>query len=972
MKKLLLLTAILIICVPAWANVSDDIIALIGKGDIDGAAALIPENANLPAETGDLLLIACVNAGEKALPLARQLIAVGADVNARDASMNTPMCEAARTDAAYTALFLENGGDVSLQDAYGRTPLFRAAAEGRNDIIELLLKAGSDIHKTDATGNSALSVVIESDDPQRLQLFIDAGADMNAPTGTDGRLPIELAMITGKPKILAALNASGKIDYQALNANGSHIMEAAVSSDNAEMCSLILDKGLNINAPVNLVGNTALHTAASLGRNDIMAMLLDRGADINARNYDGDTPLMLLILGGYPAGLLTERGADVNMKNNALQSPLYAAARLPNRREQVALLCGAGADVRAKALDGSTPVSVAEKYHPAYLEEMKKSPSYEAALSGLFKAVYEDDAEAAAAALTQETVNARDFGGRTPLFYAKSAGMVDRLASAGADLLALDHNGRTCVFSVCEADAVEALKALLERRLVNADPDDYAGQTPLFGAGPETAAVLLEKGAYPDHASLKGNTPLFSASGGAAEAIIKVGADLEHRNSDGETPLWFALSEKRAEDAIRLIKAGADVNAQNNGGSAPIFPALSCSDEAVKALLEAGAGLDVTDETGRTPLIAAAMAGAGEEIFAALLAGAGDPGRRDSAGFGALYYAVCGGREDMVKALLAAGVKPEDRDNLFANLYLCDNKACHLPVTGLLASAGADVNRRTPAGTPLLFAVWFSDKDTVAALLSAGAAPDNDAMLMAAKKGGETLALLAGAGGDAGAANSDGVTALMLAAKYGSPEDVELLLEKGADPAAVSKANYTPLHGAVYNPDAAVAALLTEKGAAPGIAAEGQTPVYCAALMNRPDAVSVLVKAGADVKQPDGKPFAELCRELGYEGVCSALEGRDPGEYSKGVNEKYRYTFTVLAVPTLFEAKCVANAAEDAIYNGRTEWEYEDGVLTLTVESPLGLNKLYPRISGLARNGIFRLEGRERKENRVTLEYIDS
>ncbi|MBR4748610.1 MAG: ankyrin repeat domain-containing protein [Abditibacteriota bacterium] len=975
MKRIVLLLALTALALSLQANTSDDLIALIHKGDYEAAAAALPEDVDLPAETGDLPLIACVAAGDGALGLAEQLIGAGADVNRRDAALNTPLCEAARSSAAFTRLLLDKGADVSIQDAYGRTPLFRAVAEQMSDVISMLLSAGSDVHKTDTTGNSPLSLAIDSDKPELLQLFIDAGADMNAPTGTDGRLPIELAMLTGKDRILAALNSSGLIDYQALNGNGSHIIGAAISSGNTEMCSLILDKGLNINAPVDLKENTALHVAASLSRTELITLFTDRGAGVNIRNGGGDTPLMLSLISPEAAAMLIEKGADVNMKNNMLLSPLAVASRMPRRESLIKLLCDAGADTRSEDLEGSTPVSLAEKYNPSYLEIMKESPSYAPAPSPLVAAVLADDIEKARAEATPDNVNARDHSGATPLFYARSAEMVGLLTSVGADVMALDHSGRNAVFTIAQADAVPALEDLFGR-VVNTDASDYSGMTPLFFAGPAAGRLLLDKGSDPNQKTLTGNTPLFSAVAAMAPLLLEKGAELDHRNNRGETPLFYALSAGRVDCAAALAEAGADVSAEDDSGAEPIFPAVLAGADAVAMLIGKGADANVTDGAGRTPLIYAAEKNAPMEVFALLADKTEDPGKKDGSGFSALYYAVSGGREDMTRTLLEKGARPDDRENLFVNLYLANDPACHLPLTRLLLDAGADPNHRSPAGSPLLFAVWFGEADTVELLIDKGAEVkgDPEAAFASVKRGGETLPLLLAGGADPNAKTGDGITLLMQAAKYCPPEIIAALTDAGADPAPVSKANYTPMHGAAYNSRSAeTAELLIAKGVSVGISAEGETPVYIASMMNRPEMAAALMAAGADAgqKSGDGKTLARTCRDMGYEAVANALEGKAPGEYDPTISDKLRYEYVIRGVPTAFETACVVSCLQDSLYNGMFDWESKDGDLFIHVTSALTQSKVNSRMSGLSRTGIFRLEMNGRDENTVVLSYVD-
>ena len=603
------------------------------------------------------------------------------------------------------------------------------------------------------------------------------------------------------------------------------------------------------------------------------------------------------------------------------------------------------------------------------------SPSYEPAPTPLAAAVLADDIEKARREAAPDTVNSRDYSGATPLFYARSAEMVRLLADAGADIMALDHSGRNAVFSIAAADSAGALEELFGR-MINTDAPDYSGVTPLFFAGPLTGRLLLDKGSDPNQKTLTGNTPLFSACAALVPLLLEKGADIDHRNNRGETPLFFALSAKRAEDAAALAEAGADVSAADDSGAAPLFPAIDAGAASVTLLLSRGADVNVTDGAGRTPLIYAAEKNVPMDVFSLILDKTADPGKKDGSGFSALYYSVSGGREDMTGALLEAGAKPDEKENLFVNLYLANDPACHLPLTRLLLEAGADPNHRSPAGSPLLFGVWFGEADTVRLLTESGAdvKGDPEALFASVKRGGETLPVLLAAGGDPNARNADGISLLMLAAKYCPPDTAGALIGAGADPAAVSRADYTPLHGAAYNSRCAeTAELLIGKGVPVAISAEGQTPLYIASMLNRPDMVRLLMAVGADpgAKSGEGKSLSKTCRDMGYEAVANVLEGKDTGEYDPKVSDKLRYEYIIRGVPTEFETACVVSCLQESLYNGMFDWESKDGDLCIHVISSMTQSKVNARMSGLAKSGIFRLEMKGREENTVVLSYID-
>src|SRR3954453_15861777 len=97
--------------------------------------------------------------------------------------------------------------------------------------------------------------------------------------------------------------------------------------------------------------------------------------------------------------------------------------------------------------------------------------------------------------------------------------------------------------------------------------------------------------------------PLEAAALGDVEALR--GADLSVRGADGFTPLHLAAFFGGA-DAVRAVLATgfpADPDGQNTFGVRPIHSASAVGDHAsVRALLEAGANPNVTQQGGHTPL----------------------------------------------------------------------------------------------------------------------------------------------------------------------------------------------------------------------------------------------------------------------------------------------------------------------------------------------------------------------------------
>ena len=90
--------------------------------------------------------------------LARELIARGADVNARARNTQRVMpvhAAASVNDVETMRLLLDHGADVDARQQMGYTPLHAAATNGNQPLVELLLARGADPRATSDDGKTA-------------------------------------------------------------------------------------------------------------------------------------------------------------------------------------------------------------------------------------------------------------------------------------------------------------------------------------------------------------------------------------------------------------------------------------------------------------------------------------------------------------------------------------------------------------------------------------------------------------------------------------------------------------------------------------------------------------------------------------------------------------------------------------------------------------------------------------------------
>jgi hypothetical protein len=307
-------------------------------------------------------------------------------------------------------------------------------------------------------------------------------------------------------------------------------------------------------------------------------------------------------------------------------------------------------------------------------------------------------------------------------------------------------------------------------------------------------------------------------------------------NTTIENPIIEAIRRGDRDAALALIHAGSGINDYDHGvtplisevqrGRTPIIAAAEKGDVVVlKALLQAGADPNATENPNMAPFLRTALSYAAEkghdEIVAELLNSGANIEAKDKHIGGEigkqtpLHYACENGHLKVVCQLLEKGAKVNAKDSTGGTPLMNAAKSGNPEIVRLLINKGALVNDRTKsngwsaliASVPLFIEVPKHSKpiEVMSVLLEHGADPNLDlgqtsTPLMSACARGciEMVDLLLSYGADVNRQDAlYKTTALVDAAMVAAPKIVERLLSEGADPNVVDKERRTALDWAI-------------------------------------------------------------------------------------------------------------------------------------------------------------------------------
>lgn len=184
-------------------------------------------------------------------------------------------------DAVRVAQLLAVGADPNARDGHGRTPLHLAAFAKRGEVLRALAQGGADLGALENDRYDALTIAAVADDEDTLRLLLSLGASAKRVTSRyDGTALIAAAHLGHDGVVRQLIRAGAPLDH-VNNLHWTALIESIVLGDGGPRHVATLQALVEAGANTQLAdreGRTPLALARVRGYEAMIAILMKAGA----------------------------------------------------------------------------------------------------------------------------------------------------------------------------------------------------------------------------------------------------------------------------------------------------------------------------------------------------------------------------------------------------------------------------------------------------------------------------------------------------------------------------------------------------------------------------------------------------------------------------------------------------------------------------------------------------------------------
>ncbi len=151
----------------------------------------------------------------------------------RDASLN------GRMEIVQEAI--EQGIDVQIPDAYGRTALMLAAYNGYTNIVQYLIEQGAEVNNQNTEGRTALMFAATGPFPETVKLLLEENANVNSTDSVEGWTALMFAAAEGNKEVVEIL-LEYEADFSIEDDDGETAIDFAENNGHTVVVNLLKDQ----------------------------------------------------------------------------------------------------------------------------------------------------------------------------------------------------------------------------------------------------------------------------------------------------------------------------------------------------------------------------------------------------------------------------------------------------------------------------------------------------------------------------------------------------------------------------------------------------------------------------------------------------------------------------------------------------------------------------------------------------------